>query len=262
MKYWVALLALWFACDNGVQQPDPEPQLIWEDEFDGPAGQLPAASRWTYDIGTGWGNNQLEYDTDRPENVSLNGEGFLAITAREEEYQGQPYTSARILTQGLFATRYGRIEARMRMPTGQGLWPAFWMLGNNFPDDGWPACGEIDIMEYRGQEPSIVHGSLHGPGYSAGNAITNHYVLPNARFDTEFHVFAVEWTQSAISWCVDDTLYATARPEDTRGGQWAFNRPFVLILNLSVGVTFVGPPDEDTQFPQTLLVDWVRVYSM
>ena len=264
-KYSVILLVFFLSCDSGSKEEPPSgPQLIWADEFDGPEGQSPSSRNWTYDIGTDWGNNQLEYDTDRPENVSLDGNGNLVITAIEEDYNGQPYTSARILTRGLFSVQYGRIEARMKMPTGQGLWPAFWMLGTNFPQVGWPDCGEIDIMEYRGQEPNITHGSLHGPGYSAGNAFTNSYTLPDGGFDTDFHVFAVEWTSSRIQWFVDDVLFATAEPGDAgfNGGQWAFSHPFFLILNLAVGGSFVGAPNDETVFPQTLEVDWVRVYDL
>ena len=143
-------------------------QLVWEDEFEGPAGQSPDDSKWKFDIGTDWGNAQLEYDTDRPENASLDGEGNLAITARRESFGGQPFTSARMTTQGLFNQAYGRFEARIKMPWGPGIWPAFWLLGSNIDQVGWPQCGEIDIMEYRGQEPNIIHGTVHGPGYSGG----------------------------------------------------------------------------------------------
>ena len=260
MRLGIILLLLLVSCDNTSGDSNKERQLIWQDEFDGAAGQLPDASRWTYDIGTDWGNRQLEYDTDRPENVSLDGNGHLAITARKESYEGASYTSARILTRGLYARAYGRFEARMQLPSGQGLWPAFWMLGANFSQVGWPDCGEIDIMEYRGQQPSVVHGSLHGPGYSAGEAVTRSYTLPGGRFDTEFHVFAVEWERGTIKWYVDDVLYQQVVSGDLPGA-WVYDHPFFIILNLAVGGTFVGPPDESTEFPQTLLVDWVRVYA-
>lgn len=237
-------------------------KLLWADEFEGPAGQQPAAERWRFDIGTDWGNDQLEYDTDRPENVALDGNGNLAIVARAESYEGCAYTSGRINTGGRFARTHGRFEARLKLPTGQGLWPAFWLLGGNIDSVGWPACGEIDIMEYRGQEPNTVHGSLHGPGYSGGAAITGHFILPGNGFDTDFHVFAVEWDAAGITWLVDGLVYQRRGPADLpAGAAWVFDHPFFIILNLAVGGNYVGAPDATTEFPQTLLIDWVRVYG-
>jgi beta-glucanase (GH16 family) len=235
-------------------------ELTWADEFDGPAGARPDSTRWRFDIGTDWGNAQLEYDTDRVENVSLDGGGHLAITARQESYQNREYTSGRIHTGGRFSQRNGRFEARIRLPAGRGIWPAFWLLGADFASVGWPACGEIDVMEYRGQEPQVTHGSLHGPGYSGGGAITSRYTLPGAaRFDDDFHVFAVEWSDERITWIVDDVRFLTVGPADLPG-PWVFDHPFFIILNVAVGGHFVGPPDAGTTFPQTMLVDWVRVY--
>jgi beta-glucanase (GH16 family) len=238
------------------------PDLVWEDEFEGPAGQLPDPSRWRFDIGTDWGNNQLEYDTDHPVNVSLDGDGHLAITAREETFLGRNYTSGRINTRGLFDQTRGRFEARIRLPVGQGIWPAFWLLGANFVEVGWPGCGEIDIMEYRGQQPHIVQGSLHGPGYSGGSALTGTFSLAGEQgFDSDFHVFAVEWNANSISWTVDGALYQTKTTNDLpEGARWVFDHPFFIILNVAVGGGFVGSPDASTSFPQTMLVDWVRVY--
>lgn len=255
----LALFASGTACAKNPTKTDWT--LVWQDEFDGPAGQLPDPSRWVFDIGTDWGNSQLEYDTARPENVSLDGSGLLAITARQESYQGRSYTSGRINTRGKFQQTHGRFEARMRMPGGRGMWPAFWLLGSNFATVDWPACGEIDILEYRGQEPRIVHGSLHGPGYSGGNALTRSYTVPGAPLDSSFHVYAVEWSSKEITWWVDDRAFATLQPGDLPGGApWAFNHSFFVILNLAVGGGFVGPPDASTTFPQQLLVDYVRVY--
>jgi len=252
------------SCDNpGEPIPVPTPEdwsLIWQDEFDGPAEQSPDSTKWDYDIGTDWGNDQLEYDTDRPSNVSLDGEGNLAIIARKESYLGREYTSARIVTRDLFEPFYGRIEARIKLPTGQGIWPAFWMLGNDIETVSWPQCGEIDIMEYRGQQPDIVYGSLHGPGYSAGNALSRRYTLEEGRFDTGFHNFAVEWRPGEIKWYVDSVLYLTAGPAQV-GGEWVFDHPFYIILNIAVGGHFVGDPDETTVFPQTMLIDYIRVYG-
>ena len=218
----VGLLLSMSACteDSATPLPTRSLQLVWEDNFDGPAGQAPDASRWTYDIGTGdngWGNQELQYYTDRPENVALDGNGNLVITAIQENFSGSPFTSARITTKGLFAQQYGRFEARLKTPFGPGMWPAFWMLGDDIDTVGWPFCGEIDIMELRGQEPSRIHGSLHGPGYSAGNAVTDTYDLMDGRFDTEYHVFAIEWGEGFVEYFVDDQLYLrltrTACPE-------------------------------------------------
>jgi beta-glucanase (GH16 family) len=242
---------------------DPERVvLVWYDEFEGPAGQSPDSTNWRFDIGTDWGNAQLEYDTDRPENVSLDGEGHLAITAIEESYLGSDYTSGRINTWGCFERERGRFEARIKLPVGQGIWPAFWLLGGNFDSVGWPDCGEIDILEYRGQEPQIVHGSLHGPGYSGGSAITGSYYLQGEGFDEDFHVFAIDWDRDSITWLVDDQPYQTIEPSDLpEADQWVFDHPFFIILNVAVGGHFVGPPDDSTVFPQTMLVDYVRVYG-
>jgi beta-glucanase (GH16 family) len=235
-------------------------ELVWSDEFEGPAGHLPDAGNWRFDIGTDWGNAQLEYDTDRPENASLDGSGNLAITARRESYEGRAFTSARITTKDLFEPQGGLIEARIRLPSGKGIWPAFWLLGANIDTVPWPGCGEIDIMEFRGQEPSVVLGSLHGPGYSGSNPITSEYFLENDRFDTDFHVYSVEWKENAISWFVDGVRYRTVNRSDVPG-EWVYDHPFYIILNVAVGGNFVGFPGPDTVFPQTMLVDWVRVYE-
>ena len=243
-------------------------RVVWQDEFTGPEAQAPDASRWRFDVGTGpngdgWGNGQQEFVTSRPENVSLDGLGHLAITARKESFQGMAYTSGRIVTKGLFARAYGRFEARMKLPRGQGLWPAFWMLGADIDAVGWPACGEIDVMEYRGQEPRRVTGSLHGPGYSGGAAITGSYTLPpGPGFDEDFHVFAVEWEPDLISWEVDGVTWQVATPARMpAGATWVFDQPFFVILNLAVGGNYVGVVDGTATFPQTLLVDYVRYYE-
>lgn len=246
-------------CNKNPLSTDRQWELAWSDEFDGPAGQRPDSSKWDYDIGTGWGNAQWEYDTDRPTNVSLDGNGRLAIVARKETYETQEYTSARIVTRDKFEPTYGRVEARILLPIGQGIWPAFWLLGADFESVGWPRCGEIDIMEYRGQEPKIAHGSLHGPGYSGGDAITRRYSLGSGQFNEGFHEFAIEWSADYIEWYIDKQLYLVVRPQDVPG-DWVFNHPFYLILNVAVGGNWVGPPDSTTSFPQTMLVDWVRVY--
>ena len=242
--------------------------LAWSDEFEGPSGALVDATKWTMETGGGgWGNQELETYTDRPRNASLNGEGFLAIQALRETFTGtdgirREYTSARLKTQAKFEQAYGRFEARLQIPRGQGLWPAFWMLGNDIPTAGWPRCGEIDIMENIGREPATVHGTIHGPGYSGGQGIGSAFTLPGgARFADGFHVFAVEWEPLAIRWYVDGALYQTRTPADLPAGQhWAFDHPFFILLNVAVGGGWPGNPDASTVFPQTMLVDYVRVY--
>jgi beta-glucanase (GH16 family) len=241
--------------------------LSWADEFDGPAGALVDATRWDFDLGGhGWGNQELQYYTARSANASLNGEGQLAIRALREDYQGpdgvtRGFTSARLKSQGRFEQAYGRFEARLKLPFGQGLWPAFWMLGADIPAVGWPECGEIDVMENIGREPSIVHGTLHGPGYSGAGGLSGSFSLPGGgRFADAFHVFAVEWEPAAIRWYVDGQLYQERTPAALAGRRWAFDHPFFVILNVAVGGSWPGSPDATTSFPQTLLVDYVRVY--
>ncbi len=236
--------------------------LVMSDEFD--TEGAPNASMWTYDIGRGpngdgWGNQELQYYTDRTENVKVEN-GFLLITAKEESFEGAQYTSARLKTQGLFEQQYGRFEARIRLPYGKGLWPAFWLLGNDCETNTWPLCGEIDIMEYLGDSPNVVFGSVHGPGYSAGEAETKEYVLENDRFDTGFHVFGIEWGPDYINYYVDDKLYNQITPDDVPG-EWVFDHPFYIIMNVAVGGSFPGSPNTETVFPQTMVVDYVRVYQ-
>jgi beta-glucanase (GH16 family) len=236
--------------------------LVWSDDFDGDAGTPPDPTRWKHDVGGGgWGNAQLEFDTDLPQNASLDGQGHLAITALKQSFGGNAYSSARINTEGLFDQAYGKFEASIQLPKGAGLWPAFWLLGANVDTVPWPGCGEIDIMEYRGQQPTLIHGSAHGPGYSGGRAITATHALPGGSdFSEGFHVFAVEWTPNRIDYRVDDTVYETITPADATG-TWVFDHPFFVLLNLAVGGNYVGNPDATTPFPATMLVDYVRVYE-
>ncbi len=243
-------------------------KLAWQDEFDGAAGQAPSPALWTAELGTGpqqdgWGNGQLEYDTDRPENAALDGAGHLVITARRESYQGSAYTSARLKTQGKREQKFGRIEASIKLPVGQGLWPAFWLLGADIEQVGWPTCGEIDVMEYRGQQPLVVQSTVHGPGYSGGDAITNTFTLPGpAGFDQDFHLFAVEWDEGQVAFEVDGTVFQAVQKADLPAGKaWVFDKPFFVLLNLAVGGTFVGAPNASTPFPQAMVVDYLRVYE-
>ncbi|HEY3971625.1 MAG TPA: glycoside hydrolase family 16 protein [Candidatus Sulfotelmatobacter sp.] len=251
----------------------PAWKLIWSDEFNGANGSAVDASKWTAESGGGgWGNNELEYYTDRLENASQ-VDGNLVITVRQEKVREEKsagadgvtrnYTSARLKTLGKFSRAYGRFEARIKIPFGQGIWPAFWMLGDDIEKPGWPDCGEIDIMENIGKEPALVHGTIHGPGYSGEHGIGSPYALPSGRrFADDFHVYAVEWEPNTIRFYVDDDLYATRTPANLpKGAKWVYDHPFFLLLNVAVGGYWPGSPDATTVFPQTMLVDYVRVYE-
>jgi len=236
--------------------PPPGWTLAWSDEFDGAALDR---SKWLPETGGhGWGNNEMQYYTDRPENVRVL-DGHLVIEARRERYEGKDYTSARLKTAGLKETRYGRYEARIKVPQGQGIWPAFWMLGADIAQVGWPKSGEIDIMEYIGKEPGNVYGTLHGPGYSGEKAFSKATALERGGYADDFHVYAVEWEPHEIRWYRDDVHYHTARP-DLLPGEWVFEHPFFVLLNLAVGGYWPGYPDAGTVLPQRMLVDYVRVY--
>jgi beta-glucanase (GH16 family) len=249
-------------------QAAPAWKLVWSDEFNGPKGSAVDASKWVTETGGGgWGNNELEYYTARLENASQQ-DGNLVIKVLAEKYTGadgvtRNYTSARLKTQGKFSQAYGRFEARIKIPRGQGIWPAFWMLGNDVDKPGWPNCGEIDIMENIGKEPELVHGTVHGPGYSGKDGIGTPFALPaDQRFADDFHVFAVEWQPDAIRFYVDEHLYTTRTPAELpQGTKWVYDHPFFLLLNVAVGGGWPGNPDATTVFPQTMLVDYVRVYE-
>ena len=241
--------------------------IAWSDEFNGANGSSVDPAKWTMETGgNGWGNQELEFYTDRPQNV-YQQDGNLVIRVLEEKYPGaggvtRNYTSARLKTQGHFAQAYGRFEARIKIPRGQGIWPAFWMLGDDFGPTPWPACGEIDIMENIGREPDIVHGTVHGPAYAGEKGLGAPYGLPDqARVADDFHIFAIEWEPAAIRFYFDQTLYATRTPADLpKGARWVYDHPFFLILNVAVGGAWPGNPDATTPFPQTMLVDYIRAY--
>jgi beta-glucanase (GH16 family) len=243
--------------------------LTWSDEFNTLDISTPDPKKWTYDLGgDGWGNHELESYTARPENAKIVG-GNLVITARQDQYTGadgitQPYTSARLKTQGLFAQAYGRFEARIKIPRGQGIWPAFWLLGYNIDKVDWPKCGEIDIMENIGREPGINHGSLHGPSTAFNTSdLTGTTVLPIGRsLSDDFHLYAIEWEPDVVRFYLDSDNYATfSREQWPAGGHWVFDHPFFIILNVAVGGDWPKNPDATSQFPQQMLVDYVRVYS-
>ena len=242
----------------------PDWTLVWADEFAQADGTSPDSTKWGYDIGdSGWGNSELQYYTSRTNNVRVEG-GQLVIEVQQENYGSRTNTSARLLTKGKWSWTYGRIEARIKIPRGQGIWPAFWMLGTNI-DSGvaWPNCGEIDIMENIGREPAIVHGTVHGPGFSGGNGISGPYSLPGgATFADDFHTYAVEWTTNQIKWFVDSQQYFTVAPNTPSNlTTWVFTQPQFLLLNVAVGGQWPGYPDGTTTFPQRMTVDYVRVYT-
>jgi beta-glucanase (GH16 family) len=256
--------------------PDPGPtqwRLLWNDEFRGPAGAPPDPRVWNHEIGDGtannipgWGNSELQYYTNDPANAATDGRGNLVITARAADpslscYYGPcQYTSARLTTLGKREVGYGRVEARLRLPRGAGLWPAFWSMGTDLPQVGWPQTGEIDIMEWVGREPSQVFGTIHGPGYSGGASFGG---VRNFGRDIseETHTFAVEREPGEIRWYVDGILYHRATPADVAPNPWVFDHPFFLLLNMAVGGNFGGPVGADTVFPQMYKIDYVRVYG-
>ncbi|MGW3727820.1 ricin-type beta-trefoil lectin domain protein [Streptomyces sp. NPDC000851] len=241
--------------------------VTFSDTFDGPAGAAADSSKWQIETGDNVNNHERQYYTPGTNNAALDGQGHLVITARRENpnnyqcwYGRCEYTSARLNTAGKFTAQYGHVEARMKVPRGQGMWPAFWMLGNDLGDVGWPASGEIDVMENVGYEPSTVHGTIHGPGYSGSGGIGAAYSLPNGQaFADGFHTFAVDWAPDSITWSVDGNVYQRRTPADLGGRTWVFNKPFFLIMNLAVGGYWPGDPDGSTVFPQQLVVDHVSV---
>ncbi len=258
----IALTTIALAQQSADPAAKPAWQLTWQDEF--PGDRLDSAKWSLVTGGGGFGNHELEAYTDRPANVRVE-KGMLVIQALREDYTGadgiaRAYTSGRLTTHNKFAQAYGRFEARIKIPYGQGIWPAFWMMGEG--NARWPDRGEIDIMENIGREPDTVHGTIHGPGYSGSHGIGAPFSLAQGRFADDFHLYAVEWAPDAIRWFVDDHLYKTTTPADLPPGtQWVYNHPFYILLNLAVGGDWPGNPDESTVFPQTMLVDYVRVYQ-
>lgn len=264
------------SCGGGAVRepstPTPTPTgytLVWSDEFSGANGSAPDSTKWVHDIGgNGWGNNELEYYTSRTQNAQLQN-GNLVITAQRETYTGaegttRDYTSARLKTQNLFSQAYGRFEARIKIPAGQGMWPAFWMLGSDITTIGWPKCGEVDIMENIGKQPSVIYGSLHGPSsISRTSTEFGTFKLPaGENFADDFHVYAIEWEPGTVRFYVDSNLYGTFEKASwPANGTWAFDHPFFIILNVAVGGDWPGPPDSSTSFPQEMLVDYVRIYA-
>jgi beta-glucanase (GH16 family) len=269
------------ACSSATPQPTATPTVVptlaptatygwnsqgwnlaWSDEFNNSEID---SKNWVIETGTvGRQNAELQYYTNRPDNVRIEN-GLLVITALREKYEDYQYTSGRLNTQGLQEFQYGRIEARMKLPPGQGMWSAFWMLGNDFgKTKAWPICGEIDILDYGPGgigTPKDVFEAVHGEGYSSAKGIAHHYALTVDTLKNDFHVYAIEWSPNEIHWFVDDQEVFKMTPDQIPAGtDWAFNHPFFLLLNLAVGGSF-GYPTSDTVFPQQLQVDYVRVYQ-
>ena len=252
------------AASSSAAQADA---VTFSDTFDGTAGSAVNSSKWTLETGDNVNNHEREYYTSGTNNAALDGQGHLVITAKKENpanyqcwYGTCQYTSARMNTSGKFSAQYGHVEARMKIPRGQGMWPAFWMLGTDIGSVGWPNSGEIDVMENVGFEPSTIHGTIHGPGYSGSAGIGAGYTLANGQaFADAFHTFAVDWAPNSVKWSVDGVVYQTRTPADVGGNTWAFNKPFFLILNLAVGGYWPGDPNSSTAFPAQLVVDSVSV---
>ncbi|MHA3946960.1 ricin-type beta-trefoil lectin domain protein [Cellulomonas bogoriensis] len=246
-----------------ASQPVPTSagDLVWSQEFEGPAGSAPDPAVWNYDTGDhGWGNAELQNYTTSRANSALDGRGNLVITARQEP--DGSYTSARLHTNDKVEIQYGRVEARIQIPRGQGIWPAFWMLGADFPQVPWPNSGEIDIMENVGFEPHLVHGTVHGPGYSGGDGIGDSYMHPQGwSFADDFHVYAIDWSPGEIRWSVNGHEYHRLTRADLGSRQWVFDKPYFLILNVAVGGQWPGYPDGTTRLPQEMKVDYIRVYD-
>lgn len=264
---WLGL-AIPFPSQVRAAEPPVSPasaawRLVWSDEFKQPDGSAPDPQKWAYDTGgNGWGNEELEYYTSRTNNVRIEG-GKLVIEARKEGFENRNYTSGRLTTLKKFSATYGRFEARIKIPYGQGVWPAFWLLGTNLVSVGWPACGEIDIMENVGNEPGTVHGTVHGPGHSGAYSVGGPSTLPRgAALAKDYHNFAVECEPNRITWYLDGNAYFTVTPSNLpKNSPWIFNKPKFLILNLAIGGKWPGNPDATTRFPQRMIVEYVRVYE-
>lgn len=242
--------------------------LAWSDEFDGPAGARADPENWTYETGgSGWGNEELQYYTDSAENASLDGNGNLAITVRRAEpdtdlscwYGPCQFTSARLITAGKQDFQHGRIETRVQLPSGGGLWPAVWALGESIGEVGWPQSGEIDVMEFVGNRPTAIFGTIHGPGYAGGDAFGDAYDFGRP-ISGEWHEFAVEWSPGSIVWEVDGVVYHSADPSDVAPDEWVFDQRFSLLANMAVGGNFGGAVNAAAEFPQAMRLDYVRVY--
>ena len=237
--------------------------LVWADEFNGTSLNL---DNWTFETGDGcpnlcgWGNNELEHYTNRSENLFFR-DGSMVIKALKENFSGKNYTSAKIVSRGKKAFKFGRMEIRAKLPKGKGIWPAIWMLPQNNVYGTWPRSGELDIMEMVGHEPNKVHGTVHfGPG-PGSTQFSRSYTLTNTDFSTDFHVFSIVWDANIIQWYVDGNLFGTFTNTDAGTATYPFNEDFYFIMNLAVGGNWPGNPDASTTFPQEMVVDYIRVYQ-
>lgn len=235
--------------------------LVWDEEF---SGSSIDPNEWNYEIGNGsggWGNNELEYYTNSTNNAFVSN-GNLIIEARKESINGFNYSSARLTTQNKKAFTYGRVDIRAKLPRGQGVWPALWMLGSDINTAGWPASGEIDIMELLGQDSSKVYGTLHyGASGATHQSKGNTYVLNGNYFSSKFHVFSMDWKQDTVRLYVDNNLMLAVNKADVGTSPYPFNLPFFFIFNVAVGGNFPGNPDGTTTFPQRMIVDYIRVFQ-
>ena len=255
-----------------MRQPVPDESaahsLAWPEEFDGPAGSPASPRTWRRETGGhGWGNQELQYYTDSTANAALDGASNLAVIVRRPDprlastqYGGCGYTSARLISKDLMSFRYGLIQARIKLPRGRGIWPAFWLLGQNIDQAGWPQCGEIDIMENFGTNPAAVHGTVHGPGYSGTGGITASLDAGSPLCD-DFHLYSVSWEPSRIRWYADDKLYHTVTPADLHGRPWVFDHDFFLLINVAVGGRPSEHPGTALTLPRAMLIDYIRIYQ-
>jgi beta-glucanase (GH16 family) len=279
----VLALALFGLLAAGCNSPPPGiPEDSWagpsgtlrevlRDDFDGPAGSAPNPSYFhVLDKEMNW-NQEMQYYTQDRKNSYLDGAGNLVLEAYQENYlkpdgtlSAQPYTSARLETAGLIEQRYGRFEARIWLPKGKGIWPAFWLLSNNYQEVGWPDCGEVDILELAGSKDNQVNGTMHGPGYSGSFGLSRTYVLEGGSFADGFHVFAIEWAPDGMRWLIDGQSFHERTPAGMGRSdlQWVFDRPMYMLLNLAVGGIYDGPPDETTVFPARMVIDYVSVSAL
>ena len=273
----ITMLAMLFSYNKAAAQPtstskaanpvvaeaSKERKLVWSDEFD--KDGLPDAAKWGYEVGgKGWGNNELQhYTKSRPENARVEN-GNLIIEARKEPYEGNAYTSARLLTKNTATWTYGRFDIRAKIPAGRGTWPAIWMLGQNISSAGWPLCGEIDIMEHVGYDQGVVHGTIHSTAYNHNKGTQKGKQVPVPTASTDFHVYSVDWTSERMDFLVDGKVYHTLSKAElgSTTAEWPFVQPFFLILNVAVGGNWGGKEGVDeTIWPRRMEVDYVRVYQ-
>lgn len=266
----VTLFALLLSQNEAFVRPTALPpsvpaerKLVWSDEFD--KDGLPDPTKWGYEVGgKGWGNNELQYYTkSRPENARVEN-GNLIIEARKEAYEGNAYTSARLLTNSTATWTYGRFDIRAKIPAGRGTWPAIWMLGRNISTAGWPLCGEIDIMEHVGYDQGVVHGTIHTAAYNHNKGTQKGKQIPVPTASTDFHIYSVDWTSDQMEFLVDGNVYHTLTKAElgSNATEWPFVQPFFLILNVAVGGNWGGKEGVDeTIWPRRMEVDYVRVYQ-